>query len=141
MSKPTIEMVAAISQMDRDELKMVDGCIQARCVQLRRQHPFVYGVERIMKDGSVRYHTRQDEWEQGWRQTCATDLQHKRLRLHSRRQEADEMAGDLQRVMSSWKHDIYEVFMIPKEEFVKLPCYQHYYREIVSFRPLGDDNE
>jgi hypothetical protein len=140
MSRPTIEMVAAISQMDRDELKLVDDCIQARCVQLRRQHPFVYGVKRLLKDGSVRYHTRATQYEPGWNQTCAADLQHKRLHLHTRYEEAQETARAMYIAGPAWRDDTYEVFSIAKAEFVKLPCFEGY-REIESFQPLGDNDE
>jgi hypothetical protein len=140
MSNPTYKMIVAIGQMSRDEMKLLDDCIKARCLHLRREHPFVYGVKRTLKDGSVRYHTRATQYEPGWGQTCATDLQHKRLFLHTRYEEAEETAIAMRKAAPDWRGDLLSVFSIAKAEFVKLPCFEGY-REIPSFQPLGDDDE
>jgi hypothetical protein len=110
--------LAFIDKLSHAECKVVHDRVQARLSQMRTGDLLVYGIKRTYRD-EVRYYTCVDG--KGWGQLLATDLEHTRLWLTSRRATADSLCKAL---AGNWpRSSTYEVIEILKTDAINLPCY------------------
>lgn len=115
-----------IDKLSREECQVVSERVQARDRQLCAEAPSVaYAVKRTFL-GEIRYYTRVDS--EGWGILLATNLEHNRLWLTQCRSEAARICkamNDNPEIRS----EMYEVVEISKVEAIKLPSYNHHYRQ------------
>ncbi len=115
-----------IDKLTREECQSVYERVLARDRQLDAEAPpVVYAVKRTFL-GEIRYYTRVDS--EGWGILLATNLEHNRLWLTQCRSEAARISKTMVGNPEIYS-EIYEVVEISKIEAVKLPSYNHYYRQ------------
>ncbi len=112
------KLLKAIGTLDREHLTQVSDAVLEQHHYLNHD-PMVYGVKRTMKDGATQYKIKAPliVWDRG-------DIQHPRLWLVTTRKVAEREVRINENLSVSWADVTYEVFSIPKEGAILLPCYK-----------------